>query len=89
MRSRWTTSTGGFNEPRASSINFFEDPATHLRRILKSTSAVQQYINITHYETTANSDYDGWQLVPGAQRSAGVDRSQLSGTYTLVMDVQQ
>jgi hypothetical protein len=75
----------GFNQPRARSINFFEDPATHLP-IHPSFFGrpYPQYNNITHYETTAASDYDGWQY--GFQaRSIGPDwaRSEVSGSYTL------
>ncbi len=75
----------GFNEPRARSINFFEDPATHLPKDPRIFGRpYPQYVNITRYETTASSDYDGWQF--GFQaRSIGPQwmRSQVSGTYTL------
>ena len=75
----------GFNEPRARSINFFEDPATHLPKDPRIFGRPHpQYVNITRYETTASSDYDGWQF--GFQaRSIGPQwmRSQVSGTYTL------
>ena len=86
MRSRWTTSIReGFNEPRARSINFFEDPATHLPRDPRIFGRPDpQFINITRYETTASSDYDGWQF--GLQaRSIGPQwmKSQVSGSYTL------
>jgi hypothetical protein len=79
--------TEGFNEPRARSINFFEDPVTHLP-IHPTTSGrgrpYPQYINITRYETTAGSEYDGFQF--GFQ-SRGLGprwaRTDLQGTYTL------
>jgi hypothetical protein len=75
----------GFNEPRARSINFFEDPATHLPKDPRiSGRPYPQYVNVTRYETTAKSDYDGWQF--GFQaRSIGPTwmRSQVSGSYTL------
>jgi hypothetical protein len=75
----------GFNEPRARSVNLFEDPATHLpldpRRFGRP---FPQFINITRYETTAKSLYNGWQF--GFQaREIGPSwvRSQFSGSYTL------
>jgi hypothetical protein len=52
--------TRGFNEPRARSINFFEDLATHLPRDPRVFGRpYPQYIDITLYETTAKSEYDG------------------------------
>jgi len=75
----------GFNEPRARSINFFEDPATHLPKDPRIFGRPDpRFLNITRYETTASSDYDGWQFGMQA-RSIGPSwmKSQLSGTYTL------
>jgi outer membrane receptor protein involved in Fe transport len=77
----------GFNEPRARSINFFEDPVTHLP-IHPTTSGrgrpYRQFNNITRYETSAASEYDGWQF--GLQ-SRGIGpawaRTDLGGSYTL------
>lgn len=85
--------TEGFNEPRARSINFFEDPATHLpihptsaRALAMSANGrpFPQFNNITRYETTAGSEYDGWQFGWQA-RSLGPEwaRSEVSGSYTL------
>jgi hypothetical protein len=75
----------GFNEPRNRSINFFEDPATHLPKDPRIFGRpYPEYINISRYETTAGSEYDGWQF--GFQgRSVGPEwmRSQVSGSYTL------
>ena len=83
----------GFNEPRARSINFFEDPVAHIpihptRAIALNLSPngrpYPQFNNITRYETTAASDYDGWQF--GFQgRSIGPQwaRTEVSGSYTL------
>jgi hypothetical protein len=76
--------SNGFNEPRARSINFFEDPVTHLPIHPRNGRPYPQYIDITHYETTAGSRYTGWQL--GFQgRSIGPEwmPSQVSGSYTL------
>jgi hypothetical protein len=85
--------SNGFNEPRARSINFFEDPATHLPIHPTSARALAlspngrpyaQYNNITRYETTAASDYDGLQF--GFQgRSVGPQwaRTEVAGSYTL------
>jgi hypothetical protein len=75
----------GFNEPRARSINFFEDTATHLPRDPRIFGRpYTQFIDITRYETSAKSNYNGWQF--GFQaRSVGPEwmRSQVSGSYTL------
>ena len=83
----------GFNEPRARSINFFEDPVLHVpihptRGIALGLSAngrpYPQYNNITRYETTAGSEYDGWQFGWQA-RSVGPEwaKSEIAGSYTL------
>jgi len=85
--------TDGFNEPRNRSINFFEDPATHLpihpsRAIALNMSPngrpYPQFNNISRYETTAGSEYDGWQFGMQA-RSIGPEwaRTDVSGSYTL------
>ena len=77
--------TEGFNEPRARSINFFEDPVTHLPiHPTRGGRPYPAYNEITRYETTAGSEYDGFQF--GFQgRSIGPDwaRTELSGSYTL------
>src|SRR6185503_16127016 len=77
--------TDGFNEPRARSINFFEDPATHLPiHPNRAGRPYPQFNNITRYETTAGSEYDGLQFGMQA-RSIGPEwaRSEVSGSYTL------
>jgi hypothetical protein len=74
----------GFNEPRSRSINFFEDPVTHLPMHPRNGRPYPQYNEITRYETTAGSEYDGLQF--GFQgRSIGPEwaRTELQGTYTL------
>jgi hypothetical protein len=89
MGSRWAVQVDyvrakGFNEPRARNINFFEDPATHLPIHPRNGRPYPQFIEITRYETTARSLYNGWQF--GFQgRSVGPEwaTSQLSGSYTL------
>lgn len=76
--------TEGFNEPRARSINFFEDPVTHLPIHPRNGRPYPQYNDITRYETTAGSEYDGFQF--GFQgRGMGPDwaRTEVSGSYTL------
>jgi hypothetical protein len=76
--------TEGFNEPRARSINFFEDPVTHLPIHPRNGRPYPQFNDITRYETTAGSEYDGWQF--GFQgRRVGPEwaRSDVSGSYTL------
>src|SRR5688572_14086480 len=74
----------GFNEPRARSINFFEDPVTHLPIHPRNGRPFPQFNEITRYETTAGSEYDGFQF--GFQgRGMGPDwaRTEVSGSYTL------
>jgi carboxypeptidase family protein len=75
----------GFNEPRSRSINFFEDPVTHLPKDPTIYGRpYPQFIDISQYETTAKSLYNGWQF--GFQgRDIGPEkaRSQVSGSYTL------
>jgi hypothetical protein len=76
--------TEGFNEPRARSINFFEDPVTHLPIHPRNGRPYPQFNEITRYETTAGSEYDGWQF--GFQgRGIGPEwaRTEVSGSYTL------
>jgi len=77
--------TKGFNEPRARRINFFEDPATHLpRNPTNFGRPFPQFIDITRYETTARSKYDGWQFgFQGRDIGPAWLRSQFSGSYTL------
>jgi outer membrane receptor protein involved in Fe transport len=77
--------TRGFNEPRARLINFFEDLATHLPRDPRIFGRpYPQYIDITLYETTAKSEYDGWQFgFKGTNFGPEWMQSQLSGSYTL------
>jgi hypothetical protein len=59
------------------------------KSLLAVTSAstnliVAQYNEITLYETTAASDYDGWQLgVTGRQIGPQWARTDVSGSYTL------
>ena len=74
----------GFNEPRARSINFFEDAAHLPIHPNRGGRPYPQFNEITRYETTAGSDYDGWQF--GFQgRGIGPQwaRTDLSGSYTL------
>jgi len=75
----------GFNEPRSRNINFFEDPVTHLPmdpRIHRRP--YPQYIDVTRYETTANSLYNGWQFgFRGRDVGPSWMKSHLSGSYTL------
>ena len=74
----------GFNEPRQRSINFFEDPVTHLPIHPRNGRPFPQFNEITRYETTAGSEYDGFQF--GFQgRGMGPDwaRTEVSGSYTL------
>jgi hypothetical protein len=77
--------SNGFNEPRARSINFFEDPVTHLPRDPRIFGRPHpQFIDITRYETTAGSEYYGLQT--GFQaREFGPSwmKSHVSGSYTL------
>lgn len=77
--------TKGTNEPRSRRINYFEDQATHLPRNPTTFGRpYPQFLNITRYETTAGSEYDGVQF--GFQgRNIGPSwlKSQLSGSYTL------
>jgi hypothetical protein len=76
--------TEGFNEPRSRSINFFEDPVTHLPIHPRNGRPYPQYNEISRYETTAGSEYDGLQF--GFQgRSVGPEwaRTELGATYTL------
>jgi Carboxypeptidase regulatory-like domain/TonB dependent receptor len=77
--------TNGFNEPRNRSINFFEDPVTHLpKNPLTAGRPFPQYINISRYETTAKSLYNGWQFgFQGREVGPTSFRSQVSGSYTL------
>ncbi|MGQ0733643.1 MAG: TonB-dependent receptor [Acidobacteriota bacterium] len=74
----------GFNEPRSRSINFFEDPVTHLPIHPRNGRPFPQFNDITRYETTASSLYNGWQF--GFQaREIGPEwlKTQSSGSYTL------
>ncbi|OLC82273.1 MAG: hypothetical protein AUH72_07205 [Acidobacteria bacterium 13_1_40CM_4_65_8] len=75
----------GFNEPRARRINFFEDPVTHLPRNPTAFGRpFPQFIDITRYETTAKSDYDGWQFgFQGRDFGPAWLKAQFSGSYTL------
>jgi hypothetical protein len=75
----------GVNEPRARSINFFEDPATHLPlNPSRFGRPYPQYLNITRYETSAKSLYDGFQLGFTARQSGPPWlRYQFQGSYTL------
>jgi hypothetical protein len=79
--------TDGFNEPRARSINFFEDPVTHLPiHPIRSGRGrpYPQFNEITRYETTAGSEYDGWQFgFSGRQVGPRWAKTELSGSYTL------
>jgi hypothetical protein len=77
--------SNGFNEPRARSINFFEDPATHLPiHPTRAGRPYPQYNDITLYETTAASDYDGLQFgFTGRQIGPQWARTDVSGSYTL------
>ena len=75
----------GFNEPRARSINFFEDAASHLPHDPRIYGRpFPQYIDITRYETTAKSLYNAWQFgFQGRDVGPSWIRSQFSGSYTL------
>ncbi len=75
----------GFNEPRARRINFFEDPVTHLPKDPRVYGRpYSQFIDITQYETTAGSLYNGWQFgFHGRELGPRWARSQFSGSYTL------
>ena len=81
----------GFNEPRARSINFFEDPVTHLPKDPRIFGRPNpQFVNITGYETSAGSDYDGWQFgFPGTQLRARVDEVAALGQLHVVVDLQR
>src|SRR6266511_2308659 len=74
-----------FNEPRARRINFFEDPVTHLPKDPRVYGRpYSQFIDITQYETTAGSLYNGWQFgFHGRELGPRWARSQFSGSYTL------
>lgn len=77
--------SNGFNEPRARSINFFENPTTHLP-IHPNVAGrpYPQFNEITRYETTASSEYNGLQFgVTGRQIGPQWARSEVSGSYTL------
>jgi outer membrane receptor protein involved in Fe transport len=70
----------GYNEPMTPSINFFEDPATHLPLSpAKFGRPYPAYTNITMTTSTGKSQYDGLQM--GLTRRAS--RLTLGGTYTL------
>jgi len=75
----------GFNEPRSRRINYFEDPATHLpMNPTRFGRPFPQFLEITRYETTAKSEYDGWQFgFQGREIGPARFKSQLSGSYTL------
>lgn len=75
----------GFNEPRARSINFFEDPVTHLPiHPTRGGRPYPQFNEITRYETTAGSEYDGWQFgATGRQIGPQWAKTEVSGSYTL------
>jgi hypothetical protein len=75
----------GFNEPRARSINFFEDPVTHLPiHPTRGGRPYPQFNEITRYETTAASEYDGWQFgFNGRQIGPDWAKTEVSGSYTL------
>jgi hypothetical protein len=77
--------TRGFHEPRARGVNFFEDTARHLPldpRIYGRP--FPQYTDVTLYETSAKSQYDGWQFgFKGNDFGPQWMRSQVSGSYTL------
>jgi len=75
----------GFNEPRSRRINYFEDPATHLpMNPTRFGRPFPQFLEITRYETTARSEYDGWQFgFQGREIGPAWLKSQLSGSYTL------
>ncbi len=77
--------TDGFNEPRNRSINFFEDPVTHLPiHPTRGGRPYPQYNEITRYETTAASEYDGLQFgFQGRRIGPEWARSDVSGSYTL------
>ena len=77
--------SNGFNEPRARNINFFEDPVTHLPRHPSTAGRpYPQYNEITRYETTASSDYNGLQFgATGRQIGPQWGRTDVSGSYTL------
>ena len=71
----------GFDEPRARSINFFEDPFTHQPRDPTTFGRpYPQYLEVTRYETTAGSLDNGWQL--GLQRPAGGTQLQFGFRVT-------
>jgi hypothetical protein len=76
--------TEGFNEPRARTVNVFEDPVTHLPIHPRNGRPYPQYNEITRYETTAGSEYDGLQFAFQG-RSIGPEwaRTELGTTYTL------
>ncbi len=75
----------GFNEPRARSINSFEDPVTHLPMPPATFGRPYPQLNeITRYETTAASLYKGWQFgFTGRQVGPSWMKSFVSGSYTL------
>lgn len=77
--------TKGFNEPRSRSINFFEDPVSHLPKDPRIFGRpYPQFVDITRYETTAGSLYNGWQFgFTGREVGPAWMKSQLSGSYTL------
>jgi Carboxypeptidase regulatory-like domain/TonB dependent receptor-like, beta-barrel len=75
----------GFNEPRARRINLFEDPVTHLpKNPTQFGRPYPQFLDVTRYETTAKSEYDGVQVgFQGRDFGPPWNRSQFSGSYTL------
>ena len=70
----------GYNEPMTPSINFFEDPVTHLPLSpARYGRPYPAFTNITMTTSTGKSLYDGLQM--GFTRRAA--RLTLGGTYTL------
>jgi len=70
----------GRNEPMTPSVNFFEDPVTHLPlNPARYGRPYPAYTNITMTTSTGKSAYDGLQLGVTARTR----RVTLGGTYTL------
>jgi len=77
--------TKGFHEPRQRQINYFEDPSTHLpRNPTQFGRPFPQFLNITRYETSAKSKYDGLQFgFSGREAGPSWLKFQFGGSYTL------
>src|SRR5207247_6343107 len=79
LQADYIHSKGRF-EPMTPSVNFFEDPVTHLPLSpAKFGRPFPQYTNITMTTSTGKSQYDGLQLGVSGRKA----RVAFGGSYTL------